>query len=285
MNLSARWNIVPGDALADKLTILEESGYEYVDLSGPALEVSPDALLNVFAGRSVGVGTIDLLHSVLNADEEARKRRMKRNHELLDLAKALGAFGALVHPIFAQPPAGELVGYLGLTPAGTPGNSFKGMPAEVRAIERQTELLIPEIKELASRAEQIGVILPVEPLNRYETYYFNRLEHGVEVCKVVDSPAVKVLLDFFHIAIEESDVSASITAAAGHIGYVHISENNRGQPGHGHFDFKEAFSALKAVGYDGPLGVACEPIGDPCEALKETATSVRRLWAEAQPVR
>ena len=159
------------------------------------------------------------------------------------------------------------------------------MPAEVEAIERQTDLLIPEIKELASHAEQIGVILLVEPLNRYETYYFNRLEQGVEVCKIVESPAVTVLPDFFHMVIEESDISASITAAAGHIGYVHISENNRGQPGCGHFDFKRAFGALKAVGYDGFLGVACEPLGDPGEALKETAMSVRRLWAEAQPVR
>ena len=285
MKLSARWNIVPGDTLADKLTCLEGAGYQYIDLNGSALEVSLDELLNVFAGRSVRVGTVDLLHSVLNADDEARKRRTKRNHELLDLAKALGAFGALVHPIFLPPPAGALVGYLGLTPPGTPGNSFKGMPAEVEAIERQTEVLIPEIKELASHAEQIGVILLVEPLNRYETYYFNRLEQGVEVCKIVESPAVTVLPDFFHMVIEESDISASIEAAAGHIGFVHISENNRGQPGRGHFDFKRAFGALKAAGYDGPLGVACEPIGDPGEALKETATNLRTLWAEAQPAR
>ena len=44
MKLSIRWNIVPGDTLADKLTILEESGYQYIDLTGPALEVSPDAV-------------------------------------------------------------------------------------------------------------------------------------------------------------------------------------------------------------------------------------------------
>ena len=285
MRLSARWNIVPGDTLAEKLSVLEESGYEYIDLNGSALEGSPDELLNVFAGRSVQVGTLDLLHSVLNADEACTRRRMKRNQELLDFARALGAFGALVHPIFVPPPADEMAGYLGLTPPGTPGNSFKGMPAEVEAVERQTELLIPEIKELAAHAEQIGVVLLVEPLNRYETYYFNRLEHGVEVCKVVDSPAATVLPDFFHMVIEESDISASIKAAAGHIGFVHISENNRGQPGRGHFDFKRAFGALKAAGYDGPLGVACEPIGDPGEALKETATNVRRLWAEAQPAR
>ena len=102
MKLSIRWNIVPGDTLANKLTTLEESGYEYIDLSGPALEVSPGELLSVSAGSPVRVGTVDLLHSVLNADEEARKRRMMRNHELLDLAKALGAFGALVHPIFVH---------------------------------------------------------------------------------------------------------------------------------------------------------------------------------------
>ena len=283
MKLSARWNIVPGDTLADKVAVLEDSGYQYIDLTGPALEVSPDELLTVFEGRSVTVGTIDLLHSFLDADGEAIGRRMERNHELLDLAKTLGAFGALVHPIFAQPPAGELVGYLGLTPAGTHGNSFKGMPAEVKAIERQKELLIPEIEELAAHAEQIGVVLLVEPLNRYETYYFNRLEHGVDVCKVVESPALRVLPDFFHLAMEELDVYETITAATGHIGFVHISENNRGQPGRGHFDFNRAFAALKAAGYDGVLGIACEPIGDPGEALKETAANVRKLWAEAEP--
>ena len=285
MKLSTRWNIVPGDTLADKLTFLEKSGHHYIDLDGPALEVSLDELVKVFASRSVKVGTIDLLFSVLDSDEEARERRMQGNHELLDLAKALGAYGALVHPIFGQPPAGELVGYLGLAPPGTPGNSFKGMPAEVEAIRRQTEVLIPEIKELASHAEQIKVILLVEPLNRYHTYYFNRLEHGVEVCKDVASPAVKVLVDFFHMAIEESAISVSIKAAAGHIGYVHVAENNRGQPGRGHFDFKRAFGALKAVGYDGFLGLACEPMGDPSEALKETAMNVSRLWAEAQPAK
>lgn len=283
MKLTARWNIVPGVSLDEKLTFLEGAGYEYIDLNGSALEVSLDRLLDVFAGRSVRVGTLDLLHSVLNADEEATRRRMERNHELLDFAKALGAFGALVHPIFVAPPAEELAGYLGLTPAGTPGNSYKRMPAEVAAVEEQTERLIPELKELATHAERNGVILLVEPLNRYETYYFNRLEQAVEVCRAAASPAVTVLPDFFHMVIEESEISASIETAAGHIGFVHVSENNRGQPGRGNFDFGRAFGALKAVGYDGRLGIACEPIGDPGKALKETAASVRKLWAEAQP--
>ena len=283
MKLAARWNIVPGVTLDDKLGFLEAAGYEYIDLNGSALEVSLDQLLRVFAGRSVRVGTLDLLHSVLNTDEEAMRRRMERNHELLDFAKALGAFGALVHPIFVPPPAEELAGYLGLTPAGTPGNSYKGMPAEVASVEEQTDRLIPELKELATHAEGIGAILLVEPLNRYETYYFNRLEQAVEVCRAVASPAVTVLPDFFHMVIEESDISASIKAAAGHIGYVHISENYRGEPGQGNFDFRCAFGALKAVGYDGRLGIACEPIGDPGEALRETAANVRNLWAEAQP--
>ncbi len=285
MKLSIRWNVVPGNTLSDKLAFLESCGYDHIDLSGPALGEPPAELVKLFHNRPVQVGTLDLMHSVLNADEQARKQRMARNHELLDLTKALGAYGALVHPIFAQPPAGKLNGYLGLTPPGAAGNSFKGMPAEVEAIKRQTELLIPEIKELASHAERVGVFLLVEPINRYETYYFNRLEHAVEVCKAVASPAVKVLADFFHMLIEESDIAQSIIAADGHIGYVHVTDSNRWQPGRGHLDIKGAFGALKAVGYDGYLGIACELLGDPGEALREAVTNVRRLWVEAQPAK
>ena len=84
MKLSTRWNIVPGDTLADKLTFLEKSGYKYIDLSGPVLDVSSDELVKVFASRSIKVGTVDLLHSVLSADEEARQRRTKLTNQYFD---------------------------------------------------------------------------------------------------------------------------------------------------------------------------------------------------------
>src|SRR5262245_7119430 len=134
MKLSIRWNIVPGPTLADKLTFLEAHGYDHIDLSGPALEIPPGELGALFRKRPVQVETVDLLNSVLNVDEKSRQERMARNHEILDLATNLGATGALVHPIFAQPQSREWTNYLGLTPPGTPGNPFRGSPAEVEAV-------------------------------------------------------------------------------------------------------------------------------------------------------
>lgn len=81
--------------------------------------------------------------------------------------------------------------------------------------------------------------------------------------------------------IEEADVAASIRAAGKQIVYVHVADSNRKQPGRGHLDLRPGFAALKAVGYDGYLGVECGLLGDPEGALQEAAANVRRAWEEA----
>lgn len=279
--MTVRWSLVPGTTLDDKVAFLEQHDLEYIDLHGPALEVPGEALIDFFRHRRVKVGTVDALNNLLADDEQIRAQRMARNHEIIDLAAAIGAFGVLVHPMFAVPPVKDLVNYVGLTPAGTAGNPFKGYPAEAEAVLQQKPVLLRQISEMASHAARVGVVLLLEPVNRYEGFYFNRLENAVEICEAVGNPLVKVLPDFFHNVIEEKDVPSAIMAAGRHVGFVHVSDTNRWRPGLGFLDFHAVFGALKAVGYDGYLSVACEPFGDPGRALFEAAASIRKLWNEA----
>lgn len=138
----------------------------------------------------------------------------------------------------------------------------------------QTELehLLASHKEAAEYAKKAGVILSVEPLNRFECYALNTMQQAADLVSAVGNDHYGFLFDTFHANIEENDIGAAIKQAGAAINHVHISENHRGAPGTGHINFAETFSALKAIGYDGWLVV--EAFG---QALPDLAAATR-VW-------
>ena len=99
-------------------------------------------------------------------------------------------------------------------------------------------------------AEQVGVDIAVEPLNRFETYFLNTLGDACALARKVAHPRVKVMIDSFHANIEEKDLFKAYKATGKLLAHCHISENDRGVPGTGHVDWKTYFSALKTLKYD-----------------------------------
>jgi len=147
-------------------------------------------------------------------------------------------------------------------------------------IERQ--LIIAYYKRICKRAEELGVYLIIEPLNRYEQWWPCRLEEAVEICKEVGSPNCRIMADFFHMNIEEADIAKSIEQAGEYIVNVHIADSNRITPPNGHTDFVPAFKALKKVGYEHYLGLECAVPGpDKKEELRRAAAYVRDLYDNA----
>ena len=113
--------------------------------------------------------------------------------------------------------------------------------------------LVEGLKPLADYAAQRGVRLAIEPLNRFETSFLNTAEQTMEVVDRVDSPAVGVLLDTFHMNIEEKDQAAAIRLVGDKLAHFHACGNDRGAPGADHIAWDAIIAALRETGYDGAV--------------------------------
>jgi len=122
-----------------------------------------------------------------------------------------------------------------------------------RAAQRQWA--VEGIRVAADRAGEHGIVLAVEPLNRFETDLVNTVQQGIELCDLVDRANVGLALDTFHMNIEEKHVGEAIRIAGPLIVNFQASENDRGAPGSGHIDWRETFDALKEIDYGGPIVV------------------------------
>ncbi|MCD6363513.1 MAG: sugar phosphate isomerase/epimerase [Synergistetes bacterium] len=148
-----------------------------------------------------------------------------------------------------------------------------------RWVNRRSALrmLKQAIDELLPYAERRKVILLIEPLNRYETDIFNRLDQALDFIKNWDSEYLKILPDTFHMNIEERNISEALKRAGEKIGYIHLGENNRLAPGMGHLPWEEIIETLREINYTGFLGLEILPIPSPEEAIKTTAERLRKL--------
>jgi D-psicose/D-tagatose/L-ribulose 3-epimerase len=113
--------------------------------------------------------------------------------------------------------------------------------------------LVENLRPVADHAGRSSVRLAIEPLNRFETSLINTVEQAMEVVTGVDSPALGVLLDTFHMNIEEKDPAASARSAAGHIVHVQACGTDRGTPGADQFAWHGFAAALVGAGYTGPI--------------------------------
>ncbi len=139
------------------------------------------------------------------------------------------------------------------------------------------QLAVEGIREVAGHAAQAGVSLCIEPLNRFETYFLNTAADTARFVSEVDSPAVGVMLDTFHMNIEEKNVPEAVRIAGGRLRHMHCSENDRGAPGSGHTDWPGVFAALRENDYDGWLVIESFVLGN--EAIAKAAA----IWRDIEP--
>jgi D-psicose/D-tagatose/L-ribulose 3-epimerase len=117
--------------------------------------------------------------------------------------------------------------------------------------KQQWQWAVEGIGEAADYADERGVGLAIEPLNRYEADLINTNEQGVRLCRDIGRDNVGLLIDTFHMNIEEKDIGAGIRDARGFVRHFHACENDRGAPGSGHVEWDAVQAALSDIGYDG----------------------------------
>lgn len=132
---------------------------------------------------------------------------------------------------------------------------------------------------LAEKAEAAGILLGIEPVNRYESNFINTLEQAADVVRAVGSDSLFVQMDTYHMNIEEADVAGAIEATKDVLGYAHVGESNRGYLGGGTFDFETYFKALARAGYTG--GFTWESFSP--HVVNADITGLLALWRPPWP--
>ncbi|NUF25938.1 sugar phosphate isomerase/epimerase family protein [Bombilactobacillus mellis] len=115
------------------------------------------------------------------------------------------------------------------------------------------DLLVNSVQEVTSKASEKNLEVVYEVLNRYENYQVLTAATGLKLIQAVANSNLKLLLDAYHMNIEENDPAAALISAAAQLGVYHIADSNRQAIGDGHTNFSQQFKALKEIHYQGPL--------------------------------
>lgn len=218
--------------------IIEVSASDFIHLS--KAEVAQFREYAEASGLSVSVngGLVTPRNDISSPDPVSRLAGLKHCQIMLELCAALGSptWSGLIHSAWL------------LRPDPADPVKFKKMTKE-RAVEGMIEV--------SAIAAKTGVVCCLEIVNRYEQFVLNTVTEGIDFCENVNSPFCKLLLDTFHMSIEEDDMAQSIQTAqqGGHIGYIHVGESNRRIPigEKSNINWRETARAIRTSGYSGPL--------------------------------
>ena len=212
----------------------------------------------------MGFDWIEIPLEGLDDLEPGRGRAIVRDFGLgVSTCAAMGPDRDLVHPDPAIQQNGmayirgciDITGRLGATNLVGPiysavGRTWQATPDE-RA--RDIDLLVKNLRTLAKYAGDHGVVICIEPLNRFETSLINLAAQAIEVVDRVDHPSCRIMLDTFHMNVEEKSLGNAIRAAGPRLHHVHACENDRGAPGSGNVTWQDVKQGLTDIGYDGPV--------------------------------
>lgn len=146
----------------------------------------------------------------------------------------------------------------------------------------QAERLAQSLRELDALAGKHGVRVGLEMMNAYECDFLHTIDEGAAFLRYVGGLTHTCLhIDTVSMNIGETDIGAAIRRGAGLIGHVHVADNDRWYPGHGHYDFRETLAALRDIGYNGALALEEKMLPDSGTAGRR---SLRYLGAMMEAV-
>lgn len=219
-------------------------GFDFIELLMPEPEDGVD-LGDV--GKALADNDLDVVlaarvnteRSIVSADPKARQGGIDYLSSCIESAALIGA-NIIGGPLYGGP----------LVFAGV-----KPMPIDEVERGARFDRCVAGLAKAAEAAGKAGVRLALEPLNRFETDIVSTISQGIEIVDHVNNPALGLLLDSFHMNIEESSISEAIRAVGNRIVHVQANENHRGFPGTGHLPWSDIARALHDVGYAGPISL------------------------------
>jgi D-psicose/D-tagatose/L-ribulose 3-epimerase len=220
---------------------MKAAGMDFVELLVPEPgELDLDAARGALAASGLSVvlaARVNLQRDLASEDEAAHRAGIAYLKACVEVARSLGA------QIVGGPLHGAPLVFAGRAPA----------PVDEDRRARRVARVVAGLRAAAAFAADNGVVLGLEPLNRFETDVANTTRHGLALVEEVGSPALGVMLDTFHMNMEDPDIPAAIRAAGSRLVHFQANENNRGFVGTGHLDWTAIARALADAGYRGPV--------------------------------
>jgi sugar phosphate isomerase/epimerase len=263
MKVASQLGLLPGRDNREKFEKAKEIGFEGIEVTGRVMLENPsvvDEYISLSEKTGIKVSSICAGYRNYLLEESPVSREKSRDDikELLKMGGRLGVAGLILVPVFGPPKISDLSPYKS-------------------AVELEKELLLSQLPEIVESAEKNNCALLLEPLNRYETHFMNRLKQAVEYCEKIGSPYLKILADFFHMSIEEASIPDSIEKSGKWIGHVHLADSNRILPGTGHTDFSAGFKALRKIGFTQYMALECGVPEPKEENLKKSLEYLKKI--------
>jgi len=243
--------------LAENAAIISSLGYDGIELA-----IRDPQLVNLSKIKSLlreldltvpAIGTGQAYGeeglSFVDADESVRHKAIERIKSHMHLAESLGSM--------------VIIGLI------------RGFKEKDVSAQQTEEWLVEALRECAQENRNVKLI--IEPINRYECDLICTVIEGMELMEKVEYQNVGLLLDSFHMNIEEPSIYESIKIAKERLFHFHIADSNRWYPGGGHIDFPKIIETLNTIDYKGFVSAEILPYPDPDTAAEKTVNYMRSL--------
>jgi len=256
LRLGSQEGRIPGKDLREKVLKLESWGGTGLEIGGAPANRVPEIKAAV-QGTSVKVSALcwgSRNGDLVSTDAEKRRGGIEALQKALDVAGELGAAGVIFVPCFHKQST--------LTP------------------EQLDPILLEILPALGEYAKARGTRVLLEPLNRGETFYLNRLEQAAIFCDKVSSPGLGMMGDFYHMGKEEADDRAAFVRAGKWLQHVHLASRTRVLPGQDDRTYVEGFRGLKQIGYQGFCSLECgvKKDTDPAVEIPKAFRFLEEQW-------
>jgi sugar phosphate isomerase/epimerase len=257
IKLGAQENLLEGSDLVEKFAFARSVGLDGIELRGLGNGQFAGRIEELRRARNAGVVISSVCpimsHFIGDFDADRRRSAVEDMKILLEVIVEAGGFGALTAAAF------------GMFSRRLP--PFKPPRSE----EEDREVLLEGLSTLGRHASEVGAVILLEPLNRYEDHMVNTLAQAASLVREVDMESVAVMADVFHMSIEEASPGAALRENGELIRHVHLGDTNRLEPGAGHYDWADTLSALEDIGYSGWMVMECGLSGRPAQVLPEVS--------------
>ncbi len=258
--LSSTSPIVLGGDPAENIRILSDLGYDGVELHwGDPSHIHLQKIIEtcdkygiVISAFATGRAYVQEGLSLIDDEENKRQSAVKRLLEFVDVASKFQSTVII----------GCIRGNL---------NSSENYDYYLKRLAQST-------LTVAEYAADKKVQIVFEAINRYENNYLNTAAETLDFIKRYNLPNTKVLLDTFHMNIEDANMSKAVHDCGKMLGYVHFADSNRHYVGAGHINYKEIATALKSIGYEGFISAECLPLPDSNTAVRKWIEGVKATF-------